>query len=176
MVRSRSRSQERQHIRGKSCDRKRNSRSRRVSHHASHSSKKHDVERTASRRISRGRERQCDLRRGSREQVRRSSCHRGRGHSRSVTRSQSRNRFCQWRSRSRSCLRTVRQWSQPCHAHTERSTTPKVSNPNCCTSPRPCRSSESVVPCSEASTLANALMQAIKTMQPARTHSQHYFV
>ncbi|XP_047026313.1 uncharacterized protein LOC124634698 [Helicoverpa zea] len=33
---------------------------------------------------------------------------------------------------------------------------------------------ESSTPCSEASTLANALMQAIKTMQPSR--SQHYYV
>lgn len=33
------------------------------------------------------------------------------------------------------------------------------------------QSMESRTPCSEASTLANALMQAIKTMQPSRSHN-----
>lgn len=58
-----------------------------------------------------------------------------------------------------------------------RSNTPRTPSPTFSrASQMPDHAKETSAPCSEASTLAHALMEAIKTMQPPRLHSQHYYV
>lgn len=134
--------------------------------------------RSVSRRRSRSRNRSHNRhKRRSRRRSRSRSCrsrsrsYRSRSHSRRP-RSRSRRHDRRVRSRSHSLPR-----ERTHRAHGNRIATPKAINSlDSNTPPRDSHISESVAPPSEASTLAHALMEAIKTIQPARSQTQHYFI
>ncbi|KAL0830207.1 hypothetical protein ABMA28_003662 [Loxostege sticticalis] len=195
MVRNGSRSRKRQRTRGRSRKR-RYSRGRRDSRSRS----RYHVSAVSRRSSS---DERCDSRSGSRVRDRRDSCStegrrsrsrdrrkdRSRSDSRTRRRYRSRNRS-HVRSRSflrdRSCERrrhrsrdgTRDELRSRLHdiseTHVERGSTPIEPSPVIAATPRCQPSLESGVPCSEASTLAHALVQTIKAMQPAK--SQNYYV
>lgn len=171
MVRSRSRSRERQHTRGRSRDRDRRSYTPRDLRTCSQSV-------SESRRASGVRDRKRNNDRGdSRDRGRHSFRNRNSRRSRSVSRSRSRSRP---RNRSRSRKSRSRQHVRADQTHrtfNKRTVTPDLPNlATVNTSHEQFRSLESVAPPSEASTLATALLEAIKILQPTKTQSQHYFI
>lgn len=169
MVRVGSRSRKRQHTRGGSRDRKTHkTRNRRDSRSRSHDSRRSssDLEGRYSRSSSRVLDRS-----DSRDRDERRSHGRARRRSRNISRNRRNRSRSATRDRSQLHSRGIsRSRGRPSRVDRER--TPGTPSPIPTT--RVQRSVESGTPLSEASTLAHALMEAIKIAQPIR--SAHYFV